>query len=108
MLRIGRTVLALEEPVGDALARIESGPDEPIADDDIAPAPASSAPAVEAPSSLAREPASAAPMAVVPTRPATPKERPRAGWAPADLLVMAAAIGVLALSIAGLIYLLRG
>jgi pSer/pThr/pTyr-binding forkhead associated (FHA) protein len=108
MLRIGRTVLALEEPVGDALARIESIPDEPIEDDDIAPPPASSAPALEAPSSVARGPASAAPMAVVPTQPATPRERPRAGWAPADLMVMAAAIGVLALSIAGLIYLLRG
>jgi pSer/pThr/pTyr-binding forkhead associated (FHA) protein len=108
MLRIGRTVLALEEPVGDALARIESVPDEPIEDDEIAPPPAPSTPAVEAPSNVAREPASAAPMAVVPTQPAAPRERPRAGWAPADLMVMAAAIGVLALSIAGLIYLLRG
>jgi hypothetical protein len=108
MLRIGRTVLALEEPVGDALARIESGPDEPIPDDEPVAAPAPSTPAVEAPTSVAREPSSAAPMAVVPTQPATPKKRPRAGWAPADLMVMAAAIGVLALSIAGLIYLLRG
>ena len=108
MLRIGRTVLALEEPVGDALARIESGPDEPIPDEEPIVAPPPSAPAVEAPSSLAREPASVAPMAVVPTQPATPKKQPRSGWAPADLMVMAEAIGVLALSIAGLIYLLRG
>jgi pSer/pThr/pTyr-binding forkhead associated (FHA) protein len=108
MLRIGRTVLALEEPVGDALARIESGPDEPIPDDEPVAPPAPSTPAVEAPRSVVRQPASAAPMAVVPMQPATPKKRPRAGWAPADLMVMAAAIGVLALSIAGLIYLLRG
>jgi hypothetical protein len=47
-------------------------------------------------------------MVEVPVRPAPPRERPRSGWAPADLMVMAAAIGVLALSIAGLIYLLRG
>jgi pSer/pThr/pTyr-binding forkhead associated (FHA) protein len=108
MLRIGRTVLALEEPVGDALARIESGPDEPLPDDEPMPAPAPSSPAVEPPSGIARETASAAPVAVVPTQPATPKARPRGGWAPADLMVMAAAIGVLALSLAGLIYLLRG
>jgi len=108
MLRIGRTVLALEEPVGDALARIESGPDEPIpADETVAPPPPSS-PAAEAPGPVAREPANAAPMADVPTEVAPPKKRARSGWAPADLMVMAAAIGVLALSIAGLIYLLRG
>jgi len=108
MLRIGRTVLALEEPVSDALARIESIPDEPLANDDVGPAPLPSTPAVEPPSSVAREAASAAPMAVVPTQPAAAKRRPRGGWAPADLMVMAAAIGVLALSLAGLIYLLRG
>ncbi len=109
MLRIGRTVLALEEPVSDALARIESVPDEPLANDDVGPAPAPSTPALEPPSSVAREAASAAPMAVVPTQqPTAPKGRPRSGWAPADLMVMAAAIGVLALSLAGLIYLLRG
>ncbi len=109
MLRIGRTVLALEEPVSDALARIESVPDEPLANDDVGPAPAPSTPALEPPSSVAREAASAAPMAVVPTpQPTAPTRRPRSGWAPADLMVMAAAIGVLALSLAGLIYLLRG
>jgi len=108
MLRIGRTVVALEEPVGEALARIESGPDEPIPDDVPMPEPAPSSPTVDAPSRVAREAASAAPMAVVPTQPATAKRPPKGGWAPADLMVMAAAIGVLALSIAGLIYLLRG
>ncbi|MGD0528017.1 MAG: FHA domain-containing protein [Polyangiaceae bacterium] len=113
MLRIGRTVLALEEPVGDALARIEVGPDERMPDGEAVPAPEPSSPVVEAPASAAREPASAAPMSAapmveIPVRPAPPRERPRSGWAPADLMVMAAAIGVLALSIAGLIYLLRG
>jgi hypothetical protein len=108
MLRIGRTVLSLEEPVGDALARIESGPDEPLPDDEPVPPLAPSSPVVEAPSRAPQEPAREAPVAVVPTQPATPRKQPRGGWAPADLMVMAAAIGVLALSIAGLIYLLRG
>jgi pSer/pThr/pTyr-binding forkhead associated (FHA) protein len=111
MLRIGRTVLALEEPVGDALARIESGPDEPVANEEVVPPPPPpppTTPVAEGPSSVGREPASAAPMAVVPRPSAPPKPRPRSGLAPADLMVMAAAIGVLALSIAGLIYLLRG
>jgi pSer/pThr/pTyr-binding forkhead associated (FHA) protein len=109
MLRIGRTVLALEEPVGDALARIEVGPDERMPIEETVPEPEPSSPAVaEAPASAAREPASAAPMVEVPSLPEPAKKRPRSGWAPADLMVMAAALGVLALSIAGLIYLLRG
>ena len=108
MLRIGRTVLGLEEPVGDALARIESAPDEPIPAGEAVPEPAPSVPAEAAAKSLEREAANAAPVAVVPTRAGTATKRPRAGWSPADLMVMAAALGVLALSIAGLIWLLRG
>jgi pSer/pThr/pTyr-binding forkhead associated (FHA) protein len=110
MLRIGRTVLALEEPVGDALARIEVGPDEPMPVDEAVPAPEPSSPAAPEPpaSAAVREPASAAPMVEVPSQPEPPKKRRRSGLAPADLMVMAAALGVLALSIAGLIYLLRG
>lgn len=108
MLRIGRTVLALEEPVGDALARIESAPDEPIEAEEATPAGPPSTPADPAPKSTGPEPASAAPVAVVPTRAAAPRKPPRRGWSAADLMVMAAALGVLALSLAGLIWLLRG
>ena len=39
MVRIGRTVLALEEPVGDALARIEDAPDERMPALESVPAP---------------------------------------------------------------------
>ena len=108
MLRIGCTVLALEEPLGDELTRIESAPDEPIPEGAPVPRAPPSAPAADAPKSVERDAPSAAPVAVVPTQPSSPRKRPRGGWAPADLIVMAAAIGVLALSLAGLVWLLRG
>ena len=45
-------------------------------------------------------------MAAIPAAPpALRKKRP--GWSATDLTVMAAAVGVLALSIAGLVWLLR-
>ena len=108
MVRIGRTVLALEEPVGDALARIESAPDEPVPERESVPPPPTLASAVEPPKRLEREGARAAPLAVLPPGSETAARRPRARWSAADLMVMAAAIGVLALSIAGLVWLLRG
>jgi pSer/pThr/pTyr-binding forkhead associated (FHA) protein len=107
MVRVGRTVLALEEPVGDALARIESAPDEPIPALENAASLPAPAHAVEPPKPVDRPATSAAPSAVVPQRPATPAKRDL-GWSAADRVVMAAAIGVLALSIAGLVWLLHG
>lgn len=107
MVRIGRTVLALEEPVGDALARIEDAPDERMPALESVPAPPAPLPAAEPPTSIAREAASAAPMAVVPQGAPSATARAGAGWSVADWMVMAAAIGVLALSIAGLVWLLR-
>jgi pSer/pThr/pTyr-binding forkhead associated (FHA) protein len=90
LLRIGQTVLALREPVSDALARIESAPDEPLADGDIGePPPGSGVPAASSPGAAgastgaaraspgaarpstpgAHDAASAAPVAAVPTSP---------------------------------------
>jgi hypothetical protein len=43
-----------------------------------------------------------------PVGPATRTKRPRSGWTAGDFMVMAAAIGIIALSIAGLVWLLRG
>ncbi len=109
MMRIGRTVLSLVEPVGDALAEIENGPDE-----ELPPAEAASgASDVESASSMAepaaggeRGNASAAPVV---ERGGQIRARPRrTGFSIADIVVMAAATGVLALSIAGLLWLLRG
>jgi pSer/pThr/pTyr-binding forkhead associated (FHA) protein len=121
MMQIGRTVLALEEPLGDALARIESAPDEAMPPDEIvaeppksaarpgsapAAAPAGDAPAP--PSAVLPPPASAGIAAPVPSSSATRARRRRAGWNAADFLVIAAALAVLGLSIAGLVWLLRG
>lgn len=116
MVQIGRTVLALEEPVGDALARIESAPDQPVAPEDAppppppppAPVPGADAPATSAPG--VPPPAGAASIAAVPPAGAEAGRRataPRTRWSAADLVVMAAALSVLALSIAGLVWLLR-
>jgi pSer/pThr/pTyr-binding forkhead associated (FHA) protein len=108
MVRIGRTVLALEEPVGDALARIESAADEAMPEDE-APAPPASTASPAPATNVEREPATAAPVAVVPVQAGPAAPRPsRTGWSTTDLTVMAAALGVLALSIAGLVWLLRG
>jgi pSer/pThr/pTyr-binding forkhead associated (FHA) protein len=103
MVRIGRTVLALREPVGDALASIEQAPDEAMAaEEPMAPAPGPLPPSVPPPV----EATSAAPVGPVPQA-ALPRAR-RGAWSVIDLTVMAAAVAVLALSIAGLVWLLRG
>jgi len=107
MVRIGRTVLALEEPVGETLARIEDAPDEPMPAFESVPSPPTPARAAEPPTSVTRGAPSAAPMAVVPQRAESPSRRSPSGWSAADRLVIAAAIGVLALSIACLVWLLR-
>jgi pSer/pThr/pTyr-binding forkhead associated (FHA) protein len=112
MVRIGRTVLALEEPVSHALAELERAEDEPMAvDEEPAAGPSSAVPAdpPSAAGGLAVTAASGAatPLASVPAHGKRPTiERPR--WSVADLLVMAAALSVLALSLAGLVWLLRG
>jgi|CZKU01.1.fsa_nt_gi pSer/pThr/pTyr-binding forkhead associated (FHA) protein len=106
MIRIGRTVLALEEPVTHTLAEIEQAPDE--AANDAPPPPADPvAPASPSLSDIAGLPV---PVAVGGLDPNTTPERAKAkgGWSVTDLLVMAAAVSVLALSLAGLVWLLRG
>jgi pSer/pThr/pTyr-binding forkhead associated (FHA) protein len=107
VLQIGRTAIALEEPVGDALAAIENAPDQALdAGEPIDPPPGPPSAAASQPRIL--EPSSAAPLASLPQTPPPPARPRRSGWTPADLLVVAAALGVLALSIAGLYWLLRG
>jgi len=103
MVRVGRTVLALWEPLSSALATIEGAPDEKF---DEAPPVASVPPREEAPRSEAQEPAKATPPPSV--RPAPPPVRRGAGWSVTDAIVMGAALCVLALSLAGLVWLLRG
>jgi pSer/pThr/pTyr-binding forkhead associated (FHA) protein len=111
MMRIGRTVLALDEPVQIALAQIEALADTPV---DAKPAPAAAPPPAPTPAPASKRPSiepgrvSSAPMAAIPTEATAPApRRKRSGWSAADLMVMAAAICVIAASLAGLVWLLR-
>ncbi len=111
MLRIGRTVLALDEPVALALSDIEQGGDEAVAEEDLPPAPPNASPlplVEEAPRSEGRRGA-AAPMAQIDgaASRAAPRRKKKSGWSGTDLAVVAAALAVIALSVAGLIWLLR-
>jgi pSer/pThr/pTyr-binding forkhead associated (FHA) protein len=120
VLQIGHTTIALQEPVGETLAEIEAAPDEVLPPGAVvAPPPATTATKAPARTTgrarLAEtSPPSAAPVVVAEARASSPAlavaatRRSRSGWTPTDLTVMAAAIGVLALSIAGLYWLLRG
>jgi pSer/pThr/pTyr-binding forkhead associated (FHA) protein len=113
MAQIGRTVLALEEPVSLALARLESAADEPMSEAEaVAPPPPPSIheaplPATQASPGAERESRGAAAVVAPPVPSPQPAARSRARWSAADLAVMGAAVGVLALSIACLIWLLK-
>ncbi|NOU31592.1 MAG: FHA domain-containing protein [Polyangiaceae bacterium] len=118
MVKIGRTVLALTEPLTVALAQLETMPDEPVAEEDAPPEPP---PSMLAPPS-AKEPApasavpprsaagAAAPMVAAPApAPApAPIARKKSGWTPTDIGVVVAAILIIALSLAGLAWVLKG
>jgi pSer/pThr/pTyr-binding forkhead associated (FHA) protein len=108
MMRIGRTVVALEEPVNAALAEIESAPDELFGPED-----ATGAGVNDPPQSAAipqRMPTNEHPATHVDPRNAKREPGPASRlrrWSVIDVIVMAAALGVLALSLAGLVWLLR-
>ena len=108
-VRVGRTVLALWEPLSAALATIEGAPDEMVAE---APAPPAAEPtASDEPPGRARAPASIPPPsapAYAPGPASPPVPNRGAGWSITDGVVMGAALCVLALSLAGLVWLLKG
>jgi pSer/pThr/pTyr-binding forkhead associated (FHA) protein len=113
MIRIGRTVLALEEPIVEALYDIERAADEALdAEPRCLPPPppdGSSAPAASAEMTASSNPLASAESAVA----SAPAARSRAAkmrgrWSVTDVLVMTAAVSVLALSLAGLVWLLHG
>ncbi len=115
MVRIARSVLALDEPVAAALAVIESAVDERIADEPAAPPPSIHAPptpAPEPPPPPKEEPPQSrmsnmggAPIAEIAQTPAAqPKRRV---WTATDAIVIALAVLVIAASLAGLVWVLR-
>lgn len=107
MMRIGRTVLALLVPLTDALSSIEGAPDETL-DPTSVPSPPVDADAAGRPSADPA-PHDASPARGQSTRPGpVVQENRREGWSATDALVMGAALCVLALSLAGLVWLLRG
>jgi pSer/pThr/pTyr-binding forkhead associated (FHA) protein len=122
MARIGITVLALDEPVSAALAELEAAADEAMREEDIPPSPGPAVPErlpepepeparASAPPASAGAPslAGAAPIAEVAadTSQMTRVARPKRGWSMTDVLVVTLALGVIAASIAGLVWVLR-
>jgi pSer/pThr/pTyr-binding forkhead associated (FHA) protein len=112
VVRVGSTVLSLVEPVGNALTAIESAPDEAIAPNADLPAPPPPAEnnraltsSPDSPTSGDATKESAAPNAANGGR---KKKGSADTWSLTDILVMTAALCLLLLSIAGLVWLLHG
>jgi hypothetical protein len=108
-LVVGDDELALSYPAAEALAELERGPDEPMRPGESVapPAGARAEPEIAAP----EEPADAPPDAVVKALSSRPPRNVAvaepAGWGATDLATVLLAVGVLVLSVAGLIWLLR-
>lgn len=117
MVRIGVSVLALDEPVSLALAELEAAADEQLPDADAPPPPPSSVahpnaapppPSAEPPPESRVSAQPEAPIAEVGSRTATTVvRRPRRVWTPADVMVVTIAVAIIAASIAGLVWVLR-
>jgi pSer/pThr/pTyr-binding forkhead associated (FHA) protein len=101
-VELANTSLALEDPLLAALAELESGADEPMAPDESVEPP---------PGSASEEPiaqrAGGGPLADVPERKLTPEPRRQRGLRLADVLIAGLALVVLALSLLGLLWVLR-
>ncbi|MBX3185989.1 MAG: FHA domain-containing protein [Labilithrix sp.] len=117
MVRIGITVLALDEPVTTALAALEAADDEQMQPGDEPAAPVREEPAAPPAQELetAQDPApeTAAPIAEIavmegPTSAgASAGGKKKKGWTVTDFLVVTIAVGVIGASIAGLVWVLR-
>lgn len=118
MVRVGAAVLALDEPVTLALAELEAAEDEVIQEANAPPPPPSLAnvsPASVPPPSRIEDRAGAPIAPAAPLAPAgaaarnPPKvvRRTRRGWSAADIAVVTIALFVIALSVAGLVWVLR-
>jgi pSer/pThr/pTyr-binding forkhead associated (FHA) protein len=133
MARIGRSVLALDEPVSVALAELEAAVDEPMRDEEAPPEPPASVahppgaggaapPDGLAPSSSSGgaatgdEPAPSSkhvpslaggPIAEVAVVPQPLAPRRRRAWTMTDVLVVLFAVAVIGASVAGLVWVLK-
>ncbi len=102
-LRIGGTEMVLDEPAASALAELEAAEDEPMGPDDVpeAPPPVNGPRASEAPADEAGPPLLVAP------RPSPAPSASAAAWSAVDVGIVVAAVAILALSLAGLYWLLH-
>lgn len=115
-LAIGSDVIAYEHPAVEALAELERAADEKLRVDEVPTPPPSladerrsNAPRASAPPPEVPAQAGSAPIAAVPAGAAVAKKgAPRSsGWTGTDFIVVLLAIGVLALSAVGLVWLFR-
>ena len=107
MLRVGRSVLSLVDPVAAALAELEASVDEPLPPDGAPPAPPPSSHSHGGPPSLGATPAPPAPLAADPSAIAPRAPRKSTGWTATDVIVGGAALLIILLSGAGLYWLLK-
>jgi pilus assembly protein CpaF len=114
MLKLGRTVVALVEPVAQALAAIETAEDEVLPESAAIGTGKDASGGLGAPAASAKEAQGAAASAsrvstASAASEAAARGRPRQGlrWSAVDVAVMGAALGVLALSLVGIYWLLR-
>lgn len=109
LLQIGRTVLAVHEPVAAALADLSELPDERVQKDELEgalpPSPESLAAVVVEPIAVAL--AAEDPSPVFPESERAPPKQP-SGWTPADFAIIAVAVVTIALSAFGFFWLMRG
>jgi pSer/pThr/pTyr-binding forkhead associated (FHA) protein len=103
-LTIGDTTLVLEDPLALALAELEASADEAMRSDEVVEPPVGASEPAAAPVPAPR--GGAAPIADVPKRAASPSRR-RGGLRTADVVVALFSLVVLALSLLGLIWVLR-
>lgn len=114
MLRVGLSVLALDEPLSQLLIELGNLPDEKLPKEaEAEPAPPSSLVAPSAPPAPAPEPAppsaKPAPIVAAPDSRAEPTVRSpkKKGWGLVDIAVIGVAVAIIGASIAGLIWVLR-
>jgi len=104
-LRIGGSTLVYEDPIADALAELERAADERVPESAVIAPPSG----VKVPS---EPPAAQASQSARPPPASRPRGRPaplaHARWTPLDVVVVLVSLVVLALSIGGLVWVMRG
>jgi pSer/pThr/pTyr-binding forkhead associated (FHA) protein len=129
-LKLGRTVIALLEPVALALLQLEDAPDEPVREDDVRDEPQASAASDRMKTARSEKPEAEpsersasqfdvasggitgrVPAAAVPSGSASPAPTvavAKKNWNSTDLTLVFVALGILAASLVGLAWVLRG